>query len=76
MINKKCFLSSKFKIKDMGAATYVLGIRISGNRNLKSLYLDQEKYLEKILKGFNMDKCKPLSIHVSKCQHLSKSMCP
>jgi hypothetical protein len=74
--NTKLFLSSKFEIKDMGAATYVLGIKITKNRNLKLLYLDQKNYLEKILKRFNIDKCKPLNIPISKGQYLSKSMCP
>jgi hypothetical protein len=38
--NTKLFLSSKFEMKDMGATTYVLGIKITRNRNLKLLYLD------------------------------------
>jgi hypothetical protein len=74
--NKKLFLSSKFEMKDMGAVTYVLGIKITRNKNLKLLYLDQENYLEKILRRFNMDKCKQLNTHISKGQYLSKSMCP
>jgi hypothetical protein len=38
--------------------------------------LDQEKYLEKIPKKFNMSNCKPLSTPISKGQNLSKSKCP
>jgi len=45
----------------MGAANYVLGVIISRNRNSKLLYLDNFK---------------PLSTPISKCQHLSKIMCP
>jgi hypothetical protein len=76
MIKKtKLLLSSKFEMKDMGVATCVLGIKMTKNRNLKLLYLDQENYLEKILKRFNMDKCKHLNTPISKCQYLSKSMC-
>jgi hypothetical protein len=74
--NTKAFLASKFEMKDMGAANYVLGIKISRNRKSKLLYLDQEKYLEKILKKFNMSNCKPLSTPISNGQHLSKTMCP
>jgi hypothetical protein len=41
MISKtKVFLASKFEIKDMGTANYVLGIRISRDRNSKLLYPD------------------------------------
>jgi hypothetical protein len=57
-------------MEDMGAANYVLGIKISRNRKSKLLYLDQEKYLEKILKKFNMSNCKPLSAPISNGQHL------
>jgi hypothetical protein len=76
MIKKtKLLLSSKFEMKDMGAATCVIGTKMTKNRNLKLLYLDQENYMEKILKRFNMDKCKPLNTPISKCQYLSKSKC-
>jgi hypothetical protein len=60
----------------MGTTNYVLGIRISRERKSKLLYMDQEKYLEKIHKKFKIDNCKPLSTPISKCQHLSKTMCP
>jgi hypothetical protein len=72
----KNFLGSKFERKDMGDATYVLRIKILGDRTSKLLYLDQEKYIENILRRFKMDKCKPLNTHFSKGQHLSKTMCP
>jgi hypothetical protein len=77
MINdtKACF-ASKCEMKDMGIANYVLGIRISRNRNSKLLYFDQEKYLEKIFKKFNMSNCNPLSTPISNGQHVSKTMCP
>ena len=62
----KNFLGSKFEMKDMGDATYVLGIKISRDRTLKLLYLDQEKYIENILRRFKMNKYKPLNTPVSK----------
>jgi hypothetical protein len=62
----KNFLGSKFEIKDMGDATYILGIKISRDRTSRLLYLDQEKYIENILRRFKMDKCKPLNTPVSK----------
>jgi hypothetical protein len=67
---------TSFHLSGMGIANYVLGLSISRDRYSKLLYLDQEKYLEKILKKFKMDNCKPLSTSISKCQHLSKTMCP
>jgi hypothetical protein len=38
--NIKAFLAFKFEMKDMGAANYVLGIKISRNKKSKLLYLD------------------------------------
>jgi hypothetical protein len=71
----KNFLGSKFEMKNMSDATYDLRIKISRDRTLKLLYLDQEKYIEDIFRRFEMDKCKPLNTPVSKGQHLSKTMC-
>ena len=60
----------------MGPANYVLGIRISRDRDSKLIYLDQENYLEKVLKRFKMENCRPVSTPVSKGTILNKSMCP
>jgi hypothetical protein len=62
----KKILSSKFEMKDMGEATYVLGIKISTDRTSKLLYLDQEKYIENVLRRFNMNKYKLLNTPISK----------
>ena len=72
----KFCLGSKFEMKDMGPANYVLGIRISRDRDSKLIYLDQENYLEKVLKRFKMEDCRPVSTHVSKRTIFNKSMCP
>jgi hypothetical protein len=72
----KFCLGSKFEMKDMGPANYVLGIRISRDRDSKLIYLDQQNYLEKVLKRFKMEDCRPVSTPVSKGTILNKSMCP
>ena len=77
MIKTMSFLVSRFEMKDMGtAATYVLGIKITRDRNAKLLYMDRENYLEKILKKFNMAESKALSTLVNKEIILSKNMHP
>lgn len=76
MIDKTKSLSvSKFEMKVMGATTYILGIRVSRDRNSRLLYFDHETYLENLIKRFEMDKSKPLSTPVSTGQNLSKKMC-
>ena len=61
-------LSHSFAMKDLGPAKQILGIRIIRDRKAKKLYLSQEKYIEKILQKFNMDKSKtvssPLATHI------------
>uniref|UniRef100_A0A2N9F846 Reverse transcriptase Ty1/copia-type domain-containing protein n=1 Tax=Fagus sylvatica TaxID=28930 RepID=A0A2N9F846_FAGSY len=76
MKETKFYLGSKFEMKDMGLANYVLGIRISRDRDSKLIYLDQENYLEKVLTRFKMEDCRPVSTPVSKGTILNKSMCP
>jgi hypothetical protein len=75
MKETKFCLGSKFEMKDMGPANYVLGIRISRDRESKLIYLDQENYLEKVLKS-KMEDCRPVSTPVYKGTILNKSMCP
>lgn len=72
MTKTKTFLGSKFEMKDMSKANHVLGIRISKDINLGLLYLDPEKYLDKVLKSCNMENCKVLSTFVCKERSLSK----
>ena len=74
MSKTKSFLSSRFEMKDIGPAIYVLGIKITRDRNTKLLYPDQENYLGKVLKKFNMVESKALSTPVSKGTILSKNM--
>ena len=55
MKETKFCLGSKFEMKDMDSANYVLGIIIFRDRDSKLIYLDQENYLEKVLKRFKME---------------------
>ena len=53
----KNFLSSNFDMKDLGDASYVLGIEIHRDRAQRVLGLSQKAYIEKMLNRYNMDKC-------------------
>ena len=52
VIETKPFLNSKFEMKDMGEAYYVLGIKITRYRTNKKLSLSQRSYLKNVLKKF------------------------
>jgi hypothetical protein len=53
----KRFLSSNFDMKDLGEASFVIGIEIHRDRRKWVLGLSQKAYLEKILKKFSMHAC-------------------
>jgi hypothetical protein len=56
MLNSvKEYLNSKFSMKDMGEAAYVLVIKIYRDRSRRLLALSQSTYLDKVLKRFRMD---------------------
>lgn len=61
-INKiKKALSEGFEMKDMGAASRILGIDIIRDRKEGVLYLSQSDYLEKVLHRFKMSEARPVS---------------
>ena len=65
-INKlKQALSKSFAMKNLGLAKQILGMRITRDKKEKKLWLSQEKYIEKLLQRFNMDKAKVVSTHLA-----------
>jgi hypothetical protein len=62
----KRFLSSNFDMKDLGEASFVLGIEIHRDRRKRVLGLSQKAYLEKVLKKFSMHACNPTSAPIVK----------
>jgi len=53
----KQFLSKNFEMKDMGEASYVIGIKIHRDRSQDILGLSQEAYINKVLECFRMKDC-------------------
>ena len=51
----KGYLNKSFSMKDLGEATYILGIKIYRDRSRRLIRLPQSTYLDKILKKFKMD---------------------
>jgi hypothetical protein len=56
-MRQRDFLSSNIDMKDLGDASYVLGIEIHLDRTKSVLGLSQRTYIEKILKRYNMHNC-------------------
>ena len=59
LLETKKFLFSKFDMKDLSEASFVLGIEIHQDRSKGVLGLSQKAYIQKILKKFSMHKCSP-----------------
>ena len=72
----KTQLSSKFDMKDLDAANYILGMEIKRDREKRKLWLNQRKYVETILQRFNMQDSKPVKVPVPVGVRLSAEQCP
>nr|GEX54228.1 hypothetical protein [Tanacetum cinerariifolium] len=69
----KSYLGRCFAMKDLGEATYFLGITIYRDRSRRLIGLCQSAYIEKILKRFHMKNTKRGSIPMQEKLKLSKS---
>lgn len=68
----KQFLSQNFEMKDMGEASYVIGIEIHKDRNQRVLSLSQKTYINKVLERFGMKDCSPSVAPIIKGDKLSE----
>ena len=55
----KAKLVERFRTKDLGASTWILGMRITRDRQKRTITLDQELYVTKALERYGMEQCKP-----------------
>ncbi|CAL2256677.1 unnamed protein product [Prunus armeniaca] len=76
MLAAKFFLSSHFEMKDMGEASYVLGVEIHRDRSRGMLGLSQKGYIERVLKRFNMLSCASGEVPITKGDKLSRAQSP
>ena len=63
-------------MKDLGEASYILGIKIYRDRSKRMLGLSQFRYIDLVLKRFSMDGSKRGYLPMSQGIHLSKRMSP
>src|SRR6185312_14721312 len=54
----KALLVARFKTKDMGKSTWILGMRIQRDRAARTITLDQELYVTKALEKYGLSECK------------------
>ena len=72
----KQFLSKNFDMKDMGEASYVIGIKIHRDRLRGIFGLSQETYINKVLERFRMKDCSPSVAPIVKGDRFNLNQCP
>ncbi|KAL0451357.1 UNVERIFIED_CONTAM: Retrovirus-related Pol polyprotein from transposon TNT 1-94 [Sesamum latifolium] len=72
----KARLSTQFSMKDLGEASYILGIKIIRDRSKRMLGMTQTSYVEKVLKRFKMENPKQGFLPVRHGVKLSKKQSP
>jgi hypothetical protein len=63
-------------MKDLGEASYVLGIKIHQDRKIGILGLSQKAYIEKVLKKYNMHKSNATPTPIVKGDNFGQFQCP
>ena len=72
----KQFFSMKLGMKDMGDASYYIGIKIHRDRPRGILGLSQETYINKILERSQMKDCSPSVAPIVKGYRFNLNQCP
>ena len=72
----KSQLLKEFDMKDLRDAKKILGMEIVRDRSKAYLYLNQTRYIEKVLKRFAMGDAKYISTPLGSQFKLSKDLCP
>jgi hypothetical protein len=72
----KSQLSSKFDMKDLDDANFILGMEIKRDRANRKLWLNQRKHVEMIFQRFNMHGSKPVKVPIPIGVNLSADQCP
>ena len=75
MEDVKTSLRKSFSMKDLGEASYILGIKIYRDRSKHLVGLSQSTYIDKVLNRFNMNECKKGFIPMSHGVTLSDTQC-
>ena len=76
LLNVNKWLAEKFQMKDLGEASYILGIQIIRDRKNKLLALSQASYIDKVLARFSMKDSEKGLLLTRHGIILSKEQCP
>jgi transposase InsO family protein len=69
-------IAQRFEITDLGSISWLLGLAIGRDRAAHTLFISQQSYIEFVIRRFNLEDAKPLTIPVDPNISLSKDHCP
>ena len=72
----KTWLFKSFDMKDLGEASFILGIKVERDRATISISLSQEAYIDTILKRFHMSDCPEGKMPFCPSLRLTFDQCP
>jgi hypothetical protein len=55
---KKQVMMSRFKVKEIGEIEWVLQMKVQRDREKRTITIDQERYIEKMMGEYNMGQCR------------------
>ena len=72
----KVWLASNFDMKDLGEASYILGIKLLRDRKNKIIKLSQALFIDKVLSRFSMENSKKRFLPFKYGLTFSQNQCP
>ena len=72
----KNHLSSTYEMSDLGQLAWCLGMRVTQDLASRTITLDQQEYLQTVLKAYRMDDCNPSRTPAQAGVTLGKAQCP
>ena len=74
--NYKLKIKSKYDLTDLGPIHWLLGIKITRDRENRTIALSQSSYIDSLLRRFNFTDLKPFSTPMDPNIRYSKNQCP
>ena len=72
----RVWLANTFDMKDLGEASYILGMKLIRDRKLRIMGLSQANYIDNVLTRFSMDNSKKSLLPFRHSLEFSNEQCP
>ena len=72
----KAEISERFKITDLGPISWLLGMKVTRDREKRTISLSQESFIEAIITKYNFADAKPAAIPMDPSIQYSQDQCP